>query len=684
MARRKRPLLVLGFVLFALLALSFCVPPLMERSIAAWLRYEARRSGLVVTFAEIQAPLFRPVTISDFKIAGAGVDANHLEFDATLIEAGLRLSRIFGRSAKSHLLSSLRIEHARFFMRGRASLSAGPIDWIALGRLLPDRFEIFADEFRLEQAFSFLTFEGAKISASTGSSGSLSIGAVEMRAPFLEKRFPRIRGVTRWQDDRLSIGSLNLLEGFAVDSLVLDLTALRTGRIGTDLAVSLLGGKMRANIATERPGKTRMWEAAGTASGISLSQLANALGLTVPVQGLVHGSKFTFHGDPRDFLSATASVWTELTGFSWRERKADVIMLGATFYGRTVQLQQLFIKQRANELTLNGETAIGTNWLNPDFRGDISASINDLGQFAELFGAEPETFAGKVAARGRMHAHERTVDGELAFTGDALKIFQLPVDSLTARIGLESGRAQIDQLELKRGEDFLRAQGKIDLAQKKTFTVSAESWCRELSDYALEIPLIGKLSGILTAKLTGAGDENSFSSTISGQGDQLSFSAQTNWRSDAIAVNSLKLKVSANAEAELKGSIDLTDRKHLRADLSSADELHCTGPFADQGCARGFQLHEGDAGAAFSELTLDGLDLTLRPAAPTTGTQSVTICDDPAAAGQPLQINIPPRAQASPAPSQVPAASPSPAPAAAPAPPPSKPANAAIAARAQP
>jgi hypothetical protein len=546
------------------------------------------------------------------------------------------------------------------FVRGRAPLSAGPIDWIALDRLLPERFEIFADQLRLEQPFSFVAFQDAKISGSKGNSGLLSIGTVEIRAPFLEKRFPHVRGVTRWQDDRLSIGSLNLLEGFAIDSLVIDLTALRTGRVGTDLGVSLLGGKMRANIATESPGKTRIWEAAGTASGISLPQLANALGLTVPVQGMVHGSKFTFRGDPRDFLNATASVWTELTGFSWRERKADVIMLGANFYRHTIQLQQLFIKQRRNELTLSGESAINTEWLNPDFRGDISASINDLGQFAELFGARPEAFAGKVAARGRMHTHERTVDGELAITGDALKIFQLPVDSLIARIGLESGRAQVDQLELKRGEDFLRAQGKIDLAQKKSFTLSAESWCHELGDYALELPLIGKLAGTLSAKLTGAGDENSFSSTVSGQADQFSFSAQTNWRSDAIAVNSLKLKVSPNVEAELKGTIDLTDRKHLRANLSSADELQCNGPFANQACVDGFELHEGDVGAPFSEITLDGRDLTLRQSPPLAAAQSITLCDE-AESGQPLQINIPPRTQPPPAPSPSPAPTPSPA-----------------------
>src|SRR5213075_314089 len=120
------------------------------------------------------APLFRPVTITDLKIIGAGLDADHLEFDATRIEAGLRLAGIFGRAEKSHLLSSLRIEHAKLFVRGRAPLSAGPIDWIALDRLLPENFEIFADQIRFEQSFSFLSFEDTRVSASQGNSGILS------------------------------------------------------------------------------------------------------------------------------------------------------------------------------------------------------------------------------------------------------------------------------------------------------------------------------------------------------------------------------------------------------------------------------------------------------------------------------------------------------------------------------
>src|SRR3989442_3011938 len=114
---RQIPLLALGFVLIALVVLIFVVPPLMEHSIAAWLRYEARRSGLVLGFSEIHAPLFRPVEIRELKIVGAGLDADHFEFNAGRVEAGLRFAAFFGGSAQSHLLSCLPVEHATSFIR---------------------------------------------------------------------------------------------------------------------------------------------------------------------------------------------------------------------------------------------------------------------------------------------------------------------------------------------------------------------------------------------------------------------------------------------------------------------------------------------------------------------------------------------------------------------------------------
>src|SRR4029077_17843393 len=127
---------------------------------------------------------------------------------------------------------------------------------------------------------------------------------------------------------------------------------------------------------------------------------AEAIGFTDHVGGLLHAGKFTFRGDPADPLQATGSLWTELTGPAWRDRGADVIMMGVSLYNRQLDLQQLYVKQRKNQLTLSGRASfptIASGWLHPEFNGNISASITDLGDFANLFGAARSDFAGQIA-----------------------------------------------------------------------------------------------------------------------------------------------------------------------------------------------------------------------------------------------------------------------------------------------
>src|SRR5205809_7982143 len=99
---------------------------------------------------------------------------------------------------------------------------------------------------------------------------------------------------------------------------------------------------------------------------------------------------------------------------------ADKIMLGATLYNQQIQLQQLYLKQSKNELTLSGEGAFTGNqsgWLNPVFRGDISALIGNLGEFGGLFGPNPADFAGEIAVEATMNALDRKIAGRLAPSG---------------------------------------------------------------------------------------------------------------------------------------------------------------------------------------------------------------------------------------------------------------------------
>ena len=93
----------------------------MERSIPIWLRFEAARSGLAISFSDIHARFLRPIEIRNLQITSAGVGGVHFEFTAPRVEAGLGLAAIFGTKNKSHLLRSVRVKHARIFLGSRAA-----------------------------------------------------------------------------------------------------------------------------------------------------------------------------------------------------------------------------------------------------------------------------------------------------------------------------------------------------------------------------------------------------------------------------------------------------------------------------------------------------------------------------------------------------------------------------------
>src|SRR5438046_10412751 len=114
-------------------------------------------------------------------------------------------------------------------------------------------------------------------------------------------------------------------------------------------------------------------------------------------------------------------------------------MLGAALYNRKIELQQLYIRQKSNQFTLSGEAALPANsaeWLRPDFRGTISASINQLGEFLALFGANPADFAGKISIQGSMDTHARNFGGNVAIEGASLTFFKHDIDSISAKVTL--------------------------------------------------------------------------------------------------------------------------------------------------------------------------------------------------------------------------------------------------------
>jgi len=201
---------------------------------------------------------------------------------------------------------------------------------------------------------------------------------------------------------------------------------------------------------------------------------------------LLHASNFTFRGNLAEPDRATASLWGELTGLTWRERTAEALMLGAALYNRKIELQQLYIRQKSNQFTLNGEAALpatSSEWLRPDFRGNISASINQLGEFLALFGANPAAFAGKISIQGSMDTHARNFGGNLAIEGASLTFFKHDIDSFNAKVSLKPSELEIERFDLARKNDSLSGEGKIDLSAEHRYSGKLDAWADDVRDY---------------------------------------------------------------------------------------------------------------------------------------------------------------------------------------------------------
>ena len=487
MPKNRLLLISLAALIVALGTIVFA-PFVVSNGVRLWLRWQAHRQQLKIELGKIAAPFLLPVSIERIRVTSEPGAATQIELNAELAILHLSLAKIL--TGRGDGVRTLSIQRARAAIRRDYSekVRAMRFNWTALQSLLPANFGIAHLDFRVENGPTVILLRNAAISGSQIEAGRFSAGELTITSPLFRQTFSQLRGAIKWQEDRLTIGGMNLARGVDLQSITIDLSRLDKERADLQFDLDVFGGKIRASISNEWPGQHSIWNLAGTATGISLAQTSEALGFTDQLGGSLRACNFTFRGDPRDPLEGTASVWTELNGLSWRNRAADVIMLGAIFYNRQIQLQQLYIKQRKNELTMSGQGAIpskSTDWLNPDFRGQILGKITDLGQFAELFGAGPRDFAGAVAIEGTLKAREHKLGGFLTASGNSLSLFKRQIDRLTAKINLKAETIELEQFEVARKKDFIRAQGKIDVAHESDYSGSIEAKVGDASEYFL-------------------------------------------------------------------------------------------------------------------------------------------------------------------------------------------------------
>jgi hypothetical protein len=492
MLSKNRILLIILVIVGMALAAVLLAPIAVSNGIRLWIGWFARQEGFVATIDGVDAPFLRPVAIHQIHLKSVRDDA--VRIDVTLLDARvvLNLKHIFlhlsGRDIRSISVRELHAELHRTNPNVQVLSERG---WTTLHRLLPETLSIARLETRVENGPSLILLRNASLFASETEPGRFSAAELMITSPWLRQTFSQLRGATHWEGNRLTLAGLTLTHGLDLQAATVDLARLGNRRMGLQFDVDAFGGKLRANISHEWHSTHRNWKIAGGAADLSLAQISDALGFADRVNGLLHACNFTFRGNLAESDRATASLWGELTGLTWRARTAEALMLGAALYNRKIQLQQLYIRQKSNQFTLSGEAALPANsseWLRPDFRGNISASINELGEFLALFGASPTDFAGKISIQGSMDTHARNFGGNLAIEGASLTFFKYDIDSFTAKVTLKPSELEIERFDLARKKDSLSGEGKIDLSPEHKYSGTLDAWTNDLRDYVSTVP----------------------------------------------------------------------------------------------------------------------------------------------------------------------------------------------------
>jgi hypothetical protein len=524
--RLRRPLIWIPAALLIAVVLVVCLAPLIvANGLRFWVERVAQREGLQIQLEEIEAPLLRPVVVRNLRVESRPAAPFLIKCAASRLELDLSLSGIFTGARRP--LHALKIEGLALDVR-RNPAAASPSQrtaWSVFQNLLADNFQFSGVQLHVENGVTTIDLHDGALSGSVLEAGVFTAREVTIVSPWFHKTFSNLRGATSWQESRLALGALSLMRGLDLDTIVVDLSRIGESRIGMEVNLDAFGGKIRARVSSDDRENKRTWDVAGNASGISLAQMSDALEWTNRASGSLHASKFTFRGEMNDLRNATAALWAEVSGLTWRDRTADTVMIGASLYNREIQIEQLFIKQRNNQLTLSGEFGWPerlADWMQPAFRGDISASINDLGDFARLFGWSPSDFAGTLAANGSVSAREGKVGGQLSVSGNSLVLFRSPIESLEVKLGLEESRLTVTQLELRQHDDFLRAEGNFALAGDRSYTATAQTSVTDLGNYAGFMPSrFLPVAGSIAAEWKGRGANGNDSGSWHARGRNL-------------------------------------------------------------------------------------------------------------------------------------------------------------------
>jgi hypothetical protein len=525
--RRKRRGLFFLLLMLAVIVGVVVYPPAYLFALRQVLAVEAWRYGFNLSIGDMKGSVAEPVWLYKVKLthdspSGAAtlleIDSAHTEF--AWKHLFWRRDRPFWSSLSLDGLNGI-IEVHMTGERAKAAPSASspfsPLHLPASVRppplVLPASLSITKGTVAIRQGANSVLMQDIDLAASEDSTGHLTIGALSVHEPWMVGLFSNCTGSLGLHESQLVLWDMKLADSVSIASASADLPALLHGRLQMQFELAAFSGKIQGELSSGE--EHLQFDSDGTFSHISVKQLAAFFGQDA--DGSITEGKFTFHGSPHDLTKTTFTTYFRAGDFRWGARSWNSLVAGATYVDHQLRIPELELQQAHNTLSLKGEMGLPEDWKKwwkTDFNFNVNAKIDNLSDLSALLGPGFGDIFGQLTVDGLVSGENSSFNGQLIVSGSHLSFRKAPLDKLEAAIKVHGNEVELTNAEFTHGDDFLRAQGVVNILGEKRYWGEVKASVADLSLYSsfLQPPIApAPLSGGLMLDWSGDGARNAHS-----------------------------------------------------------------------------------------------------------------------------------------------------------------------------
>ena len=470
-------------------------PPVLSWVLRFSLDRSAREAGFQLEIGEIRAHLGQPIVFERVRVRALAVNESQTAVDAARVElVAAPLWAIFFDEGR--FFRALTMEDVRAVLdlrRGggrqtRPSAQANEREQRTqlqrMQRWIPENVAARRANLEFLAPGQSYYFEDVSADFSEERLGEFHAIGAELWAGLVNQSLGSLKGITAWKDGTMYFASVDLWEGVKLDSLEVQLARPAGAALGVQ--ATLFGGSLRLDVSLNSEQGMMAVDSAVSASNIEVAPLAALLGYHGKVEGVVRDLKFNFRGVPERALDGQSSLRLAADGFRLNKRGWESLELGARMIHRRLAVSDLVLKQKENTLAASGEFSLDQGWLGvakAPFLLHLTASINDLGALAGLFGAPFDEMSGRMSLSGSINGQADKLGGFLTLEGSEMGFRKRPIDSGRVEVSFAGSEAQVTQCEFWSGEDFVRAKGSLEINAPHTYSGEIQARTEDVSAY---------------------------------------------------------------------------------------------------------------------------------------------------------------------------------------------------------